>query len=128
MNLAFAVTAAVLFGVGAYLLLQHDLIRIVVGVALISQCAVVALIGSSMSRGRAPIGPGSGGPVSDPVPQALVLTALVIGLATLALLLAFVHRVVEVFGTVQRSELAAQETEHEQSLRHDEQLDRNEMT
>lgn len=128
MNLAFAITAAVLFGAGAYLLLQHDLIRIVVGVALISQCAVVALIGASMTRGKAPIGPGSGGPVSDPVPQALVLTALVIGLATLALLLALVHRVVVVFGTVRRSELAAQEAEHEESLKRDEQLDRNEMT
>lgn len=128
MNLAFAVTAAVLFGAGAYLLLQHDLVRIVVGVALISQCAVVALIGAGLTRGQAPIAPEAGRPVSDPVPQALVLTALVIGLATLALVLALVHRVVVIFRTVERSELAAQETEHEESLKRAEQLDRSEMT
>ena len=54
--------------------------------------------------------------VSDPLPQALALTALVIGLATVALLLALVHRVVLVFRTAERDELAAGEAEHEADL------------
>ena len=55
-----------------------------------------------------------------------MLTALVIGLATLALVLALVNRVVTVFRTVQQQELAAQEAEHEESLEADQQRDRDE--
>jgi multicomponent Na+:H+ antiporter subunit C len=124
--LAFALTAAVLFGSGAYLLLQRDLVRVVVGIALISQSAAVTLIGSSLTRGQEPIAPDPGQPVSDPVPQALVLTALVIGLATLALVLALVNRVVTALNTAEHEELAAQETEHEESLEADQQRDRDE--
>jgi multicomponent Na+:H+ antiporter subunit C len=126
MTLAFAVAAAVLFGAGAYLLLDRDLLRVVGGIALISQAAAVTLIGVSLSRGRAPIDPAPSRPVSDPVPQALVLTALVIGLATLALLLALVHRVVVVVRTARREELATQEAEHSETLETDQQRDRDE--
>ena len=97
MILAFALAAAVLFGCGAYLLLKRDLVRVVAGIMLISQCALVTIIGSSMSHGRAAIAVQPDTVVSDPLPQALALTALVIGLATVALLLALVHRVVVVF-------------------------------
>lgn len=128
MILAFAVAAAVLFGTGAYLLLKRDLMRVVAGVALVSQSAVAALIGSSLSRGQAPISPEAGEPVSDPVPQALTLTALVIGLATLALLLALVHRAAVKFHTAHRDDLAAEEEEHEERLKRDQERDRRELT
>jgi multicomponent Na+:H+ antiporter subunit C len=128
MILAFALIVAVLFGSGAYLLLQRDLVRVVGGIALISQAAALTLIATSLSRGQAPIAPEPGRPVSDPVPQALVLTALVIGLATLALLLALVHRVVVVFRTARREALAAREAEHAQALEPDQQRDRDEAT
>lgn len=105
MTLAIAAAAAVLFGAGSYLLLQRSLIRVVAGIALISQCAIVTIIGSSLSEGRAAIDPEQGGPLSDPLPQALALTALVIGMGTLALLLALVHRVVVAHGTAERDEL-----------------------
>jgi multicomponent Na+:H+ antiporter subunit C len=128
MILAFALAVAVLFGSGAYLLLQRDLLRVVGGIALISQAAAVTLIAASLTRGRAPIAPDPAHPVSDPVPQALVLTALVIGLATLALLLALVHRVVVVFRTTRREALAAQETERAEALAPEQQRDRDEAT
>lgn len=127
MILGFAIAAAVLFGTGAYLLLQRNLLRIVAGVALISQSAILTLIGSSLSRGQAPIAPAGGQPVADPLTQALALTALVIGLATLALLLALAHRAAVVFRTARTEELAAQEAEHEKQLASDEQLDRDEV-
>lgn len=126
MILALALVAAVLFGGGAYLLLKRDLIRVVAGVMLISQSAVVTLIGSSLTRGRAPIAVAPGEPVSDPLPQALALTALVIGLATVALLLALVHRVVVVFRTTERDELAAGESRLEAGLEGERQADRDE--
>jgi multicomponent Na+:H+ antiporter subunit C len=128
MILAFALAAAVLFGCGAYLLLQRDLIRVVAGITLISQAATATIIGSSLTRGRAAIGVGPGQAVSDPLPQALALTALVIGLATVALLLALVHRVIFVFRTTERDELAAGEAEHEAHLEAERRADREEAS
>ena len=128
MILAFALAAAVLFGCGAYLLLKRDLVRVVAGIMLISQCALVTLIGSSFSQGRAAIRVQPGEVVSDPLPQALALTALVIGLATVALLLALVHRVVVVFHTAERDELAAEEANHEAGLEAQRQADREEAS
>jgi multicomponent Na+:H+ antiporter subunit C len=128
MILAFALAAAVLFGCGAYLLLKRDLVRVVAGIMLISQSAMVTLIGSSFTRGRAAIGVEPGDVASDPLPQALGLTALVIGLATVALLLALVHRVVVVFRTAERDELAAGEADHEAGLEPQRQADREEAS
>lgn len=128
MILAFALAAAVLFGSGAYLLLKRDLIRVVAGISLISQAATVTIIGSSLTRGQAAIAVRPGQAVSDPLPQALALTALVIGLATVALLLALVHRVVLVFRTAERDELAAGEAEHEADLAAERSADEEEAS
>ncbi|MFI7679257.1 NADH-quinone oxidoreductase subunit K [Actinophytocola sp. NPDC049390] len=127
MILAFALAAAVLFGAGAYLLQKRDLIRMVAGIMLISQCAVVTLLAASLSRGQAAIAVSPGDEVSDPLPQALALTALVIGLATVALLLALVHRAIVVFRTAEQDELAATETEHEAGLEPERRADREEV-
>lgn len=127
MNLAFAAAAAVLFGSGAYLLLKRDLVRMVAGIMLISQCALVTIIGSSLSRGRAAIGVRPGEEVSDPLPQALALTALVIGLATVALLLALVHRVVVALRSAEQDELTADEAEDEAGLERERRAEKDEV-
>jgi multicomponent Na+:H+ antiporter subunit C len=116
MNLAFAVAAAVLFGSGAYLLLKRDLVRVVVGVALISQSAVLTLIGSALTRGLAPIYPLPAGPISDPLVQSLALTALVIGLAVTALLLVIVDGVSHAYHTLAQDEVAAAEAARDAAL------------
>lgn len=128
MILAISLAVAVLFGCGAYLLLKRDLIRVVAGIMLISQAATLTLIGSGLSKGPAAIATESGGAVSDPLPQALALTALVIGLATVALLLALVHRVVMVFRSSERDELAAGEAEHEAYLEAERRADQEEAS
>ena len=127
MTLAFAAAAAVLFGSGAYLLLKRDLVRMVAGIMLISQCALVTIIGSSLSRGPAAIKVQPGEAVSDPLPQALALTALVIGLATVALLLALVHRVIVAQRTAEQDELTAGEAAHEAGLERERRADRDEV-
>ncbi|WP_298180490.1 NADH-quinone oxidoreductase subunit K [Saccharomonospora sp.] len=127
MNLAIAGTAALLFGSGAYLLLQHELVRVSAGIVLISQSAVLMIIGSSLIRGEAPIVPADK-TVADPVPQALALTALVIGLATVALLLALVNRVTTVFRTARINELTTSEAAYERKLADQRRLDRDEAT
>jgi len=90
----FAVAVAILFGSGAYLLLKHDLVRVVIGMVLISNAANLFIISAGLSRGQAPIYPlADGEPVSDPLVQAMTLTAIVISFGVAALLLALVYRV-----------------------------------
>jgi multicomponent Na+:H+ antiporter subunit C len=115
MNLVFALAAAALFGTGAYLLLHRDLVRVVLGVVIISQAAVLTLIASALVRGEAPIYP-LAVIVSDPLSQAMALTAIVIGMAVTALLLVLLLRVVGAFHSRSVDELAEEEAEHDARL------------
>lgn len=116
MSLIFALAASLLFGTGAYLLLDGDLVRVVLGVVLISQASVLTLIASGLTRGAAPIYPLTDRAVSDPLSQAMALTAIVIGLAVTALLLVLVLRVVHAFRSRELEELAEEEAEHDERL------------
>ena len=116
MKLVFALTAASLFGTGAYLLLNRDLVRVVLGVVLVSQAATLTLIAAGLTRGAAPIHPLPEGEVSDPLSQAMALTAIVIGLAVTALLLVLVLRVVRAFNSEQLTEVAEEEAERDARL------------
>jgi multicomponent Na+:H+ antiporter subunit C len=110
-TLVFALTGAALFGIGAYLLLNRDLVRVVLGVVIISQAAVLTVIASGITRGAAPIYPLVEETISDPLSQAMALTAIVIGLAVTALLLALVLRVVRAYRTRELDEVAEEEVE-----------------
>lgn len=116
MTLAFALAASSLFGLGAYLLLHRDLVRVVVGLVLMSQSAVLTLIASGLSRGRAPVYPLQERPISDPLAQAMALTAVVIGLAVTALVLALVYRVALAYRTLELDEVAETEAETDEAL------------
>ena len=92
MSVALAFTAAALFGIGTYLVLQHTLTRILIGLSLITHGGNVLLMGSGR-RGEPPIiGNGTAEELSDPLPQALALTAIVISFGVSALLLALAYR------------------------------------
>lgn len=92
MTVVLAFAAATLFAIGTYLVLQRKLSRIIIGLALLSHGSNVLL----MSSGRAGIAPlvGSGDltDFSDPLPQALALTTVVITFGVTALLLALAFR------------------------------------
>ena len=92
MSVVMAATAATLFAIGTYLLLQRKLSRIIIGLGLIGHGANVLFVNSGR-RGLPPIiGQGDPSEFADPIPQALVLTAIVIGFGTTALLLALAYR------------------------------------
>ena len=116
MNLVFALAAAVIFGTGAYLLLHRDLVRVVLGIVVISQAAVLTLIASGLTRGAAPIYPLTRRTLSDPLSQAMALTAIVIGLAVTALLLVLVLRVVRAYESREIDEVAEEEAERDAAL------------
>lgn len=92
MTVLLAATAAALFGIGTYLVLQRKLSRIIIGIALLGHGANVLMV-TSGERGRAPlIGNGPTEDLADPLPQALALTAIVISFGVTALLLALAYR------------------------------------
>jgi multicomponent Na+:H+ antiporter subunit C len=92
MTVMLAATAAALFGIGTYLLLQRKLSRIIIGLGLLTHGANILLI-TAGDRGRPPIigEEGSGG-FADPLPQGLALTAIVITFGVTILLLALAYR------------------------------------
>src|SRR3954470_18617623 len=116
MNLVFALAAAVLFGAGAYLILHRDLVRLALGVVVISQAAVLTLMASSIERGAPAIYPLPEGPESDPLSQAMALTAIVIGMAVTALLLVLILRVAVAFRSDELEEVAEEEAARDERL------------
>ena len=104
-----AAVLGLLFAFGTYLVLRRDIVRVVWGVTIISQAANVYLVTMGGLGGSVPIlshGAGGGhGHVSDPLVQALVLTAIVIGFATTAFALVLTYRVYQEHGTIDLEEL-----------------------
>lgn len=83
-NLTLALLIGVLFGTGVVLLMSRGIVRAFLGVLLISNGINLMFIVAAGNPGRPPIvdyvtGDDTG--ISDPLPQALVLTAIVIGFA-----------------------------------------------
>ncbi len=94
MTLILSLAVAVLFGSGAYLMLKRDLIRVVVGMVMISNAANLFIMSAGLTRGRAPIHPyPETATVSDPLVQAMTLTAIVISFGISALVLGLVYLV-----------------------------------
>jgi multicomponent Na+:H+ antiporter subunit C len=91
-TIVLAATAAALFGIGTYLLLQRRLSRIIIGLGLLTHGANLLLI-TAGRRGNPPIvGRGDPEAFADPLPQALALTAIVITFGVTMLLLALAFR------------------------------------
>ena len=91
MTVVLAAVAALLFGLGTYLLLQRKLSRILIGLGLLTHGANVLLI-TAGRRGSPPIIGGDERAFADPLPQALALTAIVITFGVTSLLLALAYR------------------------------------
>jgi multicomponent Na+:H+ antiporter subunit C len=97
MIVTYAILAGVLAAVGTAQVLQRTLTRIVIGVVLIGQAANLLLL----IAGGQPAGPplvGAEGAVSDPLPQALALTAIVITFAIVSFLLGLAWRAARLTG------------------------------
>ncbi len=92
-NLALALTVGVLVGAGITLVLARGIIRAFLGVILMSNGVNVLFLLASGRAGGAPIvGQTPEQEMSDPLPQAMVLTAIVITLALTGFVVALAHR------------------------------------
>jgi multicomponent Na+:H+ antiporter subunit C len=91
-TVVLAATAAALFAIGTYLVLQRKLSRIIIGLGLLTHGANILLI-TAGRRGEPPIiGETSPSSFADPLPQALVLTSIVISFGVTMFLLALAYR------------------------------------
>lgn len=91
-NLTLVLVASALVGTGVYLFLSRSLVRALMGFLLMGNGINLVFIIGSGPAGSPPIVGASDRPMADPVPQALVLTAIVITLAMTAFVLALAHR------------------------------------
>jgi len=119
MTLAVSLVVAVIFGSGAFLILQRDLFRVVVGVVLLSNSASLFIVAAGLTQGAVPILPvpgGDGAPVSDPLVQAMALTAIIITSSVSALLLSVVYRLYVSHDTVDLMDIADIEMREAEAL------------
>jgi multicomponent Na+:H+ antiporter subunit C len=117
MTFVTSLVISVVFGAGAFLVLQRDLIRVVVGILLISNSATLFLIAAGLSRGQPPIHPIPGvDEVSDPLVQAMGLTALVISSSTIALLMSLVYRLYVAHRTLDLEDISEAEVREAEAM------------
>lgn len=90
--MSIALVVGVLTATGVFLVLQTGRSRIVLGFALLAHAVNVLLVAGSTGTGRAAPFDDVVGQQADPVPQAFVLTSIVISFGVTALLLAIASR------------------------------------
>jgi multicomponent Na+:H+ antiporter subunit C len=96
MELLLAIVSGVLYASGLYLMLRRRLAQLIIGLSLLSNGSnILILSAAGVTRGKPPlISEGiATEPFADPVPQSLILTAIVIGFGVLAFSLVLAHRV-----------------------------------
>jgi multicomponent Na+:H+ antiporter subunit C len=105
MELLLALMAGVLYAAGLYLMLRRRLAQLIIGLGLLTNGTNILIFTSGgLTRARPPILPEGvlaegHAPFADPVPQALILTAIVIGFGVLAFSLVLAHQVHRATGT-----------------------------
>ena len=93
-SLTLVIVAAVLFGSGIAVMLERSLTRVLIGFLLVGNAVNVLIYLMSGAPGLAPILIDGVDPaeLSDPLPQAFILTAIVINLGITAFMLALIYR------------------------------------
>jgi multicomponent Na+:H+ antiporter subunit C len=110
METTLAIVIGGLYATSFYLLLRRSMVKLILGLMLFSQAVNVLLFtAAGLTRGQAPIIPADATavpqPHADPLPQALILTAIVIGFGVLAFTLALTRRAHRGLGTDDLDEL-----------------------
>ncbi len=119
MTLLLSICVAVIFGVSIYLMLSRELKAIAMGVFLFSHAAHLGIIAVSRSPlGKSPpVLHGHGEvleatPPVDPLPQALILTSIVISFAVMAFVLTMLVLTQRRAGTLEIEQLSQEQLPH----------------
>ncbi|KMK77540.1 Na(+)/H(+) antiporter subunit C [Alkalihalobacillus pseudalcaliphilus] len=93
MEILMAITVGVLFMVGTYLLLSKSLLKVVISLMLLSHGAHLLLLTmAGLQTGAPPLLSLEAASYTDPLPQALILTAIVISFGVTSFLLVLAYR------------------------------------
>jgi multicomponent Na+:H+ antiporter subunit C len=97
---------------GLYIVIARgNLIKKLVGLSIFQTSVYLLYIApGKLIGGTAPIHSEQFAVYSNPLPHVLILTAIVVGVATLALGLALVVRIREAYGTIEEDEIIGQDT------------------
>jgi multicomponent Na+:H+ antiporter subunit C len=100
------ILVGILVTVAVYLLLSRSLIRIIVGTAVLSHAVhLLLMVMGGLKKGSAPLLSENATSYTDPLPQALILTAIVISFAVTAFLLVLGYRTYQETGLDDSKEL-----------------------
>ena len=103
----------VLMVAGMYILTARgNLLKKLLGLAVLQSSVYLLYIApGKLIGGTAPIVAAGHALYSNPLPHVLILTAIVVGIATLALGLAIVVRIREAYGSIEEDEIVAADAE-----------------
>lgn len=112
MEILMSVVIGVLFSVGTYLVLTKSLIRIILGIVILSHGAhLLILTMGGLKIGAPPLLGENAAYYTDPLPQALILTAIVISFGVTGFLLVLAYRTYRELGTDNMEELRGADDE-----------------
>lgn len=104
MELLLAMVIGVLYGTGIYMMMRRSLVKLILGLALLGHASNLLLFSQgNIARGLPPVIEEGAetliGAFADPIPQALILTAIVIGFGTQAFAIVLARRVYQAVET-----------------------------
>lgn len=114
----------VLMMIGLYIVIAHgNLIKKIIGLTVFQTSVFIFYISmAKVDGGTAPILADGISQYSNPVPHVLILTAIVVGIATTALGLSLVVRIKEAYGCIEEEEIQQQDNLQKQTETKDEEL------
>ncbi|MFN3326634.1 MAG: Na+/H+ antiporter subunit C [Bryobacteraceae bacterium] len=104
MTALLSIVIGALYAGGVYMMLRRSIVKHIIGLALLAHAThLLIFTAGGLMRGRPPLVPTDRTipfeSVADPLPQALILTAIVISFGLLAFALALLHRTTADLGT-----------------------------
>lgn len=115
MSVILAVVIGSLYAAGLYMMMRRSIVKLIVGVVLLGYATNLLIFTvARVSREGPPLIPSDAttieGGFADPVPQALILTAIVIGFAIQAFALVLVKRVYQAVGSDDLDDMKSTDT------------------
>lgn len=109
---SYAVTVFLMVAGLHIVIARNNLIKTLVGLSIFQTAVYLLYIApAKLVGGTAPVISPDFDRYSSPLPHVLILTAIVVGIATMALGLAIVVRIHEAYGTIEEDEILAQDRE-----------------
>ena len=103
MEIVLAILVGVLYTAGVYMVLRRSILKFIIGLIFLSNATnLLVFLSSGITAGKPAFVDGSttgAANLSDPLPQALVLTAIVIGFGIVVFTMALKYKFFETTGT-----------------------------